>query len=279
MKKIFTYNFRDILSYYYLELERFDKNEKIQQKGWSESPVLQKCLQVVFFSLQLFGLVCGLVLLFYNKVRWVSLLFFIILPILFSFFSIIKSYHKIWVEGLYKKKLKNTYYWAFCMFIWSEVFLFRGFFWSLGYSWKMTIKDNLKHISHIDPLSLPLLGTFLLLFSAITLGWYEKEQKKGDFFWLKVTIFLGLSFVCVQIIEYGSLGFHHGMGVFPSVFYSITCLHGFHVFIGVCFFIYIIKVHVSYTKYFYGAVLYWHFVDLVWLVVYSCGYLLFPYSV
>ncbi|HEY2891322.1 MAG TPA: cytochrome c oxidase subunit 3 [Dongiaceae bacterium] len=173
------------------------------------------------------------------------------------------------------------------LFIASEVMFFSAFFWAyfnaslfptdvIGGVWPP------KGIRTFDPLSLPLLNTLILLTSGVTVTWAHHALREGDrqgmLQGLAITILLGLSFTCVQAFEYSHAAFHFSGGIYPSVFFMATGFHGFHVIIGttfliVCFF----RAKAGHFKPehhfgFEAAAWYWHFVDVVWLFLFTCIY-------
>jgi heme/copper-type cytochrome/quinol oxidase subunit 3 len=92
------------------------------------------------------------------------------------------------------------------------------------------------------------------------------------------TIFYGILFTLLQLEEYINAPFSISDGIYGSVFYMTTGLHGFHVIIGTIF---IIVGCIRYLNYhftvehhlgFEFSVWYWHFVDVVWLFVFSAIY-------
>ncbi len=173
------------------------------------------------------------------------------------------------------------------LFIASEVMFFSAFFWAYfnaslfptdvtGGVWPP------KGIRTFDPLSLPLLNTLILLTSGVTVTWAHHALREGDrqgmLQGLALTILLGLSFTCVQAFEYSHAAFHFTGGIYPSTFFMATGFHGFHVIIGttfliVCFF----RAKAGHFKPdhhfgFEAAAWYWHFVDVVWLFLFTCIY-------
>jgi cytochrome c oxidase subunit 3 len=173
------------------------------------------------------------------------------------------------------------------LFIASEVMFFSAFFWAyfnaslfptdaIGNVWPP------KNIRTFDPLSLPLLNTLILLTSGVTVTWAHHALREGDrqgmLQGLALTILLGLSFTCVQAFEYSHAAFHFTGGIYPSTFFMATGFHGFHVIIGttfliVCFF----RAKAGHFKPehhfgFEAAAWYWHFVDVVWLFLFTCIY-------
>jgi cytochrome c oxidase subunit 3 len=173
------------------------------------------------------------------------------------------------------------------LFIASEVMFFAAFFWAyfnaslfptdaIGNVWPP------KNIRTFDPLSLPLLNTLILLTSGVTVTWAHHALREGDrqgmLQGLALTILLGLSFTGVQAFEYSHAAFHFKDGIYPSTFFMATGFHGFHVIIGttfliVCFF----RARAGHFKPdhhfgFEAAAWYWHFVDVVWLFLFTCIY-------
>ncbi len=173
------------------------------------------------------------------------------------------------------------------LFIASEVMFFSAFFWAY-FNASLFPTDAIggvwppKGIRTFDPLSLPLLNTLILLTSGVTVTWAHHALREGDrqgmLQGLALTILLGLSFTCVQAFEYSHAAFHFTGGIYPSTFFMATGFHGFHVIIGttfliVCFF----RARAGHFKPehhfgFEAAAWYWHFVDVVWLFLFTCIY-------
>jgi cytochrome c oxidase subunit 3 len=130
-------------------------------------------------------------------------------------------------------------------------------------------------------------NTFLLIcssvsmvkaFAAIAAG--DQRRMKA---WLIVTVIMGASFVGVQAYEYTELvghGFVPSEGLFGSTFYIMTGFHGFHVSVGVICLSFVTwkAFRGKYTAQDYRGVevvgLYWHFVDLVWIILFTIVYLI-----
>nr|YP_008854390.1 cytochrome c oxidase subunit III [Meretrix lyrata]AGR50836.1 cytochrome c oxidase subunit III [Meretrix lyrata] len=97
---------------------------------------------------------------------------------------------------------------------------------------------------------------------------------------LEITIFLGVCFTILQAMEYYWASYSFADGVFGSTFFLLTGFHGLHVIIGTIFLIVcwfrLLYFHFSFNHFYFGmwaAVWYWHFVDAVWVVVYSLVYI------
>jgi heme/copper-type cytochrome/quinol oxidase subunit 3 len=156
-------------------------------------------------------------------------------------------------------------------------------------------------------LNVPLtaLNTFFLICSSVTMVKAFAAIQQGDQAglkrWLLATIVIGSVFVGIQAVEYTILaGEHfvpiaaeyapHGRGVeegpvvggplYGATFYTMTGFHGAHVTIGVLCLMFVLfrAMKGSYTATDHGGVeiigLYWHFVDLVWIILFTIVYLI-----
>jgi cytochrome c oxidase subunit 3 len=140
-----------------------------------------------------------------------------------------------------------------------------------------------------DIFEIPLVtfGTALLLFSSLfvvlSLNAAEQGNRKKTILWLGLTIVCGLFFVGMQVYEFSHF-VHKGLtmqgNLFGASFYTLTGFHGTHVTIGV---IWLLTVFIEVLR---GklppakalnleiAALYWHFVDVVWIVIFPVVYLM-----
>ena len=127
-------------------------------------------------------------------------------------------------------------------------------------------------------------NTAILVTSSFTIHWATQSIKRGDRNGLRaglvVTILLGSAFLLTQAIEYAHVGFNPSDGAFASVFFGLTGLHGAHVFIGLTLLtiaaVRAFKGHFS-PDHYHGVEIpgiYWHFVDVMWIVVWAAVYLL-----
>jgi len=91
-------------------------------------------------------------------------------------------------------------------------------------------------ITNVYHFGVPLFNTSLLVCSSLSVTLAHKAIMRGSFRFLLdglfITIFLGLTFLLLQINEYRSCMFNISDGAYPSIFYVLTGLHGFHVFVG-----------------------------------------------
>jgi len=176
---------------------------------------------------------------------------------------------------------------GFLLFIISEVLLFFSFFWaffhsSLSPSIEIGILWPPLGIEPINPFSIPLLNTAILLSSGATVTWSHHSivsgNRKEALKSLILTIFLGVIFTLFQLFEYFESSFSIADSVYGSTFFIATGFHGFHVFVGTLFLlICLIRLNnYHFTKShhfgFEAASWYWHFVDIVWLYLFICIY-------
>ena len=138
----------------------------------------------------------------------------------------------------------------------------------------------------MTPFWLPTINTALLLTSGVTLTIAHhllRDNKRGaTIFWMWITVLLGFTFVCVQGYEYHhaytELNLKLSSGAYGSTFFMLTGFHGFHVIVGMLMLLFItlriMKGHFTPERHFgfEGAAWYWHFVDVVWLGLYTLVY-------
>jgi heme/copper-type cytochrome/quinol oxidase subunit 3 len=130
-------------------------------------------------------------------------------------------------------------------------------------------------------------NTFLLICSSVTMvkafAAVQDDDQRALRRWLVATTLIGASFVGVQIYEYSALireGFVPSEGLYGSTFYTMTGFHGFHVTVGVICLIFVTwrAFRGRYTASDHRGVevigLYWHFVDLVWIILFTIVYLI-----
>ena len=169
------------------------------------------------------------------------------------------------------------------LFIISEVMVFGAFF--TAYFFIRVVDANPWPAAGTElPKIIAGFNTAVLLSSSVTIHWALESAKRGNRFGLKAgmltTFFLGCTFLFVQINEYVHIGFAPHDSAQASVFYALTGLHGAHVFIGL---VMLLVVTIRAFRGHYTAEnhqgmevpgIYWHFVDIMWLVVYFTVYIL-----
>lgn len=136
-------------------------------------------------------------------------------------------------------------------------------------------------------LPLVALATFLLLTSSMTsvlaIQAMHRHDKKNLQLWLIVTVILGLAFLILEIYEfyhYVHLGHGFTTSAFSSAFYTLVGFHGAHVVFGIVWISLVIGqlmrkgLNVVTAPKVYVTALYWHFVDLVWVFIFTIVYLM-----
>jgi cytochrome c oxidase subunit III len=178
------------------------------------------------------------------------------------------------------------------LFIVSEAMMFGAFFAQYFYNRILApewpIRNGLpEHFDRVPSFPLPLILTVLLVLSGFTAHNAQtaisKDNRDSFTGWLIVTILLGVGFLAGQGYEYYDLIFREGFtistGLYGTLFFSLTGLHGLHVTAGVLLLIGVVvrgfMGHFSSRSHFgvEGTVLYWHFVDVVWIALYVAVYL------
>jgi cytochrome c oxidase subunit 3 len=213
-------------------------------------------------------------------------------------------------QGVHSPVVKLGLRYGMLLFIASEVMFFVAWFWayfnfslfphdvSIG-SWPPS------GIVTLDPWHFPLLNTIILLTSGTTVTWahhaIQTGDRKGAIQGLLLTVILGFSFTCIQAYEYAHAPFTFGFNgaalvpftdpahanlaglgnlgaIYGSTFFMATGFHGFHVIVGTIFLTVClgraILGHFTTTRHFgfEAAAWYWHFVDVIWLFLFTSIY-------
>ena len=169
------------------------------------------------------------------------------------------------------------------LFIISEAMLFGSFF--TAYFFIRVVQNEPWPPEPFEfPVLVASMNTAILVSSSFTVHYALHSIKKGNRLGLQVglasTFMLGTMFLLTQINEYAKAGFAISDGAFASVFYGLTGLHGAHVFVGLTL-LAMMTVR-AYRGHFSPeahmgvecAGIYWHFVDVMWIIVWSTVYLL-----
>jgi heme/copper-type cytochrome/quinol oxidase subunit 3 len=171
------------------------------------------------------------------------------------------------------------------LYLASEVVIFATLI-AMYILFRLHSPDAVKEVHAVTNIWLVTGNTFLLLTSswAMVMGLREikRGNSKGLVRWITLTAVLGAIFVGLQYVEYQELA-HHGITIYGSEFgmrfYAPTAFHGAHVIIGVLWALYIVR---NGMKGRYSASnnigieifgLYWHFVDVVWILLFTLIYL------
>jgi cytochrome c oxidase subunit III len=177
---------------------------------------------------------------------------------------------------------------AMWIFLITDAMSFSGFL--LAYAVLRTTMDW-PHPADYLGINLSGFATFILVCSSVsmvlTVDACKLKDRQGMLNWLLVTIGGGVIFLGIQAYEYLHLidqgmtfsSFAHGTDLFSSTFYIITGFHGLHVLTGVIYLIceYRMARAGRYDNGNYDRLeilgLFWHFVDLVWILVFTFIYL------
>jgi cytochrome c oxidase subunit 3 len=169
------------------------------------------------------------------------------------------------------------------LFIASETMLFGSFFTAYFF-----VRVAAGTPWPTPPYELPVfvagVNTAILVTSSFTMHWSLQSIKRGNRAGLQaglvLTFLMGLTFLLTQVREYSRVGFAPKDGAFATIFFSLTGLHGAHVFIGLTL------LAIATTRAFRGHYspehhhgveipgIYWHFVDVMWIVVYTTVYII-----
>jgi cytochrome c oxidase subunit 3 len=211
--------------------------------------------------------------------------------------------------GLFNKQVDVSFRWSMSWFIFSEVMFFAAFFGALFYArvyslpWLGDFDNKLlwpeykpdwpsagpylpPQFSAMGAWGIPALNTALLLTSGITVTYahwaLKMGNRKGLIAGLAATVALGAVFMGFQVYEYvhayQDLNLKLTTGIFGSTFFLLTGFHGFHVTLGAVMLTVILfrsmAGHFTPENHFgFEAVAwYWHFVDVVWLLLFVFVY-------
>jgi len=206
------------------------------------------------------------------------------------------------VSGFYNKQVDASFRWSMGWFIFSEVMFFAGFFGALFYVRTFALEWMAQSqlvwpgfeaiwptlgpaaaaagetVEKMGAWGLPAINTLVLLTSGATLTYAHwglmKDNRKQVIIGLALTVALGIAFLILQAMEYSHAWFSFDSGIYGSMFYMLTGFHGFHVAMGTFMLLIILlrvlKGHFSSHDHFgFEAVAwYWHFVDVVWLILF-----------
>ena len=213
--------------------------------------------------------------------------------------------------GLFNQQVGKSFRLAMSWFIFSEVMFFAIFFGALFYARVLSVPwlsegDTMnmlwpgyaggwptsgpggKPFETIGAWGIPAINTMILLSSGVTLTWAHwgllKNKRSQLVLGLFLTVALGITFIALQALEYHhaytELGLTLGAGIYGATFFMLTGFHGFHVTLGTLMLIVIllrsIKGHFTPESHFgfEGVAWYWHFVDVVWLLLFIFVYAL-----
>nr|YP_010586191.1 cytochrome c oxidase subunit III [Goera fissa]UZZ43953.1 cytochrome c oxidase subunit III [Goera fissa] len=190
-------------------------------------------------------------------------------------------------QGCHTLKVNLNMRWGMILFIISEIFFFLAFFWAffhnnLNPNFNMGSNWPPQGIHPFNPFQIPLLNTIVLLTSGITVTWAHHSMMENNSSQTKIslfiTIFLGVFFTSLQAYEYMEAPFSISDSIYSTCFFMATGFHGLHVIIGTAFLLVCFLRHLNnqfsmnHHFGFEAAAWYWHFVDVVWLFLYTIMY-------
>jgi len=169
------------------------------------------------------------------------------------------------------------------LFIISEVMLFGAFF--TAYFFIRVVKAaDWPSPGHDLPVLVAAINTAILMSSSFTMHWalegIKNNNKRAMKAGLLTTFLLGLTFLSVQVNEYFHLGWAIHDDAQGTIFYGLTGLHGAHVTVGLILLAFAniraFRGHFSPEQHRGVEVpgIYWHFVDIMWIVVYTTVYII-----
>ncbi|HET7045422.1 MAG TPA: heme-copper oxidase subunit III [Gaiellaceae bacterium] len=170
------------------------------------------------------------------------------------------------------------------LFIASEIMLFGAFFTAYFFIRVVNKAPEWPPHPYEFPKFVAFVNTCILVSSSFTVHWSLQAIKRGNRAGLRAGLFLtfllGAIFLTGQIVEYARIGFAPNTGAFASVFFCLTGLHGAHVIVGLTILLFMtiraFRGHFSAEAH-HGVEIggiYWHFVDVMWIVVFVTVYIL-----
>ncbi|MNW43048.1 Cytochrome c oxidase subunit 3 [compost metagenome] len=175
---------------------------------------------------------------------------------------------------------------AFWLFLGGEAVLFGTLFATF-----LTLRNQIADgpsASELFSLPMTAAATFILLVSSLTsvfaIQAMHRGNKKNLQGWLAVTVLLGLAFLILEIYEFYEYIVHKDYGMttsaFSSAFYTLVGFHGAHVLFGILWISILIGqlskkgLTVVTAPKVYVSAMYWHFIDVVWVFIFTVVYLL-----
>lgn len=263
----------------------------------------------IFGSVALLSMASGAAL-WMNEATWGK--FVLIAGVCILFFMMFGWFGTVAREsegGKYNQQVDTGFRWGMSWFIFSEVMFFAAFFGALFYMRVLSVPwlGDLEHkllwpdfsaqwptagpgiAEKFTPMAawgVPAINTLILLTSGVTVTiahWgLLKNNRAQLIIGLALTIALGITFLSLQAFEYheaySDLNLKLSTGAYGATFFMLTGFHGFHVTVGTLMLIVIlgrsIAGHFTAEHHFgfEGVAWYWHFVDVVWLLLFILVY-------
>jgi len=170
------------------------------------------------------------------------------------------------------------------LFLASEAMLFGSFFAAYFFVRVINNAATWPPTGYHRPVFAAAINTVILVTSSFTMHWATTAIKKGNRRGLQaglvLTLLMGAAFFGGQIVEFARVGFAPRDNAFATTFFGLTGLHGFHVFVGLTLLLVAtvraFRGHYS-AEHHHGVELsgiYWHFVDVMWILVFLTVYIL-----
>ena len=253
----------------------------------------------------LFPILPGILTGIPRKQRKLQIIIIIINLIIISELIIAINY---WIRDVIREYIKKyeviiiMLFIVFLIFVFSEGMLFISFFWaSFHSSCSPIIEDAAAGLP--DPCELTYTNTLILSNAALSLGCAficrESNQNLSIISFIPfIPFILAWTFILLQLKEFRNMAFYINDSIFGSIFFFLTGLHFFHVVVGIILIsiilgivsIHLISIHlfhllhplhpflhihsyaVPYHLYYNLQLIYWHFIELLWLFIYTILY-------
>lgn len=258
----------------------------------------------IIMSLSIFITVIGGTTYFHRYQFGFALLICGLIMIISTMFVWFRDIIREGIQGHHTLIVQKGLRYGVVLFILSEVMFFFGIFWAYFHSTLVpTIEIGSiwppREIEIFNPFKIPLINTVILLTSGMTLTLAHHELVGGGRIsmakskllgllsvkfltvvtFLAITVLLGVIFTALQGVEYVMAPFTISDSIYGSTFYFATGFHGLHVIIGTI--LLIVAAVRAYLNHFTptnhvgleAAAWYWHFVDVVWIILYIAIYL------
>ena len=223
--------------------------------------------------------------LFFKTSAYFSIYFSSFIVLVFSFLWWRDVTREGAFVGDHTNKVQDGLKWGMGLFIFREVLFFMAWFWAFFHHRIVPTHDigivwPPVSVVPFNPFRIPLLNTAILLSSGVFVTWahhnilFSKDIKIP----LIITILLGAVFTFFQIFEYKRRGFSIRDSTYGTTFFVSTGFHGVHVLVGSLFLLVclyrVFKNHFVYNHHIglEFSIWYWHFVDVVWLFLFSFIY-------
>lgn len=271
-----------------LNLQKFNLNNAKLRSQFFPSHLVDRSLWPLMVSCSLFALAVAAVLSMHGYSNGNSLL---LCAFILTLTGMANWWQDVIAEAAYKgdhtKKVISGILQGFSLFILSEVMVFLSVFWAYAHS---SLSPAIEiggtwpplGVTALNAFALPFINTLILLSSGAFITYAHHSlianKRRGVLLGVFLTVILASIFTGFQYIEYLEATFTFSDSVFGSAFYAATGLHGAHVLVGTLF-IFVQYIRIIKSQLTHGhhlglelSILYWHFVDIVWLILFAVIY-------